>query len=57
MEDQPFHVVGGIHLGIEKAAVREVSPTLSGKIAYPQRLLLLVFVALPAFRIHNDPTP
>lgn len=56
-EDQPFHVVGDIRLDFEKAAVREVSPTLSDKIAYPQRLLAPVFVVLPAFRIHNDPTP
>ena len=56
-EDQPFHVVGDIRLGFEKASVREVSPTLSGKIAYPQLLLDPVFVVLSAFRIHSDPTP
>ena len=55
-EDQPFHVVGDIRLGFEKASMREVSLKLAGKIAYP-RLLAPAFVALPAFQIHNDPTP
>lgn len=35
MEDRPFHVVGDIRLCIERAAVREVSPTLFGKIGIP----------------------